>query len=154
MTNLHFSSARDDYGTPPEIFAGLNAEFGFELDVCATAENTKCKKYFSPEQDGLQQKWAPRVCFCNPPYGRVIGRWLEKAYLESIQGALVSCLVPARTDTKWWHQYAKRGEIRYLRGRIKFIGAEHPAPFPSAVVIFRPPILGLEFVPKPDIRSL
>ena len=79
---------------------------------------------------------------------------MAKGYGESLRGATVVCLVPARTDTKWWHQYARRGEIRYLRGRLKFVSAQHEAPFPSAVVVFRPPILGLEFVPKLDVNSL
>jgi hypothetical protein len=75
----------------------------------------------------------------NPPYGRGISVWMEKAYNESRQGALVVCLIPSRTDTLWWHNYAMKGEIRFIKGRIKFGGHENPAPFPSAVVIFRPP---------------
>ena len=152
--NIHFSSVRQDWGTPTNLFEGLDAEFGFDVDVCATADNAKCRKFFSPREDGLKQSWAPLSCFCNPPYGREIGNWMAKGYGESLRGATVVCLVPARTDTKWWHQYARRGEIRYLRGRLKFAGAQHAAPFPSAVVVFRPPILGLVFVPKLDVNSL
>ncbi len=74
----------------------------------------------------------------NPPYGREIKKWMEKAYLESTKGAVVVCLVPARTDTAWWHDYAMLGKVRFIRGRLKFSGAKHSAPFPSAVVVFRP----------------
>ena len=120
---------------------GLNAEFGFEMDVCATAENAKCRKFFTPEDNGLVQHWEG-VCWMNPPYGREIERWMRKALESAQQGAMVVCLVPARTDAKWWHRYAMRGEIRYSRGRLKFSNSENSAPFPNAVVIFRPPILG------------
>ena len=75
----------------------------------------------------------------NPPYGRAIGGWVQKAFESSQQGALVVCLLPARTDTRWWHEYVMRGEVRLLRGRITFEGGAHPAPFPSAIAIFRPP---------------
>ena len=139
--NVHFRSQRHDWETPQFLFDGLNAEFGFELDVCATVENAKCKRYFSEEDDGLSQTWEG-VCWMNPPYGREIGRWMRKAFGSARDGATVVCLVPARTDTAWWHKYAARGEIRYLRGRLKFNGAENSAPFPSAIVIFRPPKCG------------
>lgn len=126
-----------DWGTPPEVFEPLDAEFHFTLDVCATAENAKCARYFTEEEDGLAQDW-DGVCWMNPPYGREILGWMKKAYEESRKGATVVCLVPSRTDTRWWHEYAmKADEIRYVKGRIKFIGAESGAPFPSAVVVFR-----------------
>ena len=134
-------SGRDDWETPQFLFDGLNAEFGFEVDVCATVENAKCKRYFTPEDDGLVQEWKG-TCWMNPPYGRVIGRWIQKAFEASLGGALVVCLVPARTDTRWWHKYAMRGEIRYLRGRLRFGNSDNSAPFPSAIVIFRPPASG------------
>lgn len=135
------SSATDEWATPQDFFDGLNQEFGFGLDVCATAENAKCDAYYTKEQDGLAQAWneAAATCWMNPPYGRQIGAWMEKAYTESRRGVTVVCLVPARTDTAWWHEYAMRGEIRFIRGRLKFGGAKNSAPFPSAVVIFRPP---------------
>lgn len=144
--NLHFMSKRNDWETPQFLFDGLNAEFGFEVDVCATAETAKCKRYFTPEDDGLSQKWEG-TCWMNPPYGRVIGRWMQKAFEASLGGALVVCLVPARTDTRWWHKYAMRGEIRYLRGRLRFGNAHNSAPFPSAIVIFRPPTCGQLQIP-------
>ena len=139
--NVHYMSERHDWETPQFLFDGLNAEFGFEVDVCATAENAKCRKFFTPEDNGLVQHWEG-VCWVNPPYGREIERWMRKALESAQQGATVVCLVPARTDTKWWHRYAMRGEVRYLRGRLKFSNSENSAPFPSAVVIFRPPIWG------------
>lgn len=133
-----FSSKTDDWATPMQTFRELDHEFGFGLDVCASADNAKCARYFTKEQDGLAQSWEG-VCWMNPPYGEVIGQWMEKAYLSAEAGATVVCLVPARTDTAWWHDYAMRGEVRFLRGRLKFGAAENSAPFPSAVVVFRPP---------------
>lgn len=119
------------------MFGPLHEEFAFDLDVCATAGNAKCAVYFSEAQDGLTQEWFG-TAWMNPPYGREIGRWMAKAYDESLRGVTTVCLVPARTDTAWWHDYAmKADEIRYLRGRIRFEGAENNAPFPSAIVIFR-----------------
>lgn len=135
------SSATDEWETPQDFFDGLNKEFGFELDVCATAENAKCDAYYTKEQDGLAQTWnEAAVCWMNPPYGKQISAWMKKAYTENRRGVTVVCLVPARTDTAWWHEYAMRGEIRFIRGRLKFGGAKNSAPFPSAVVIFRPPV--------------
>ena len=130
-------SKRRDWETPQFLFDGLNAEFGFERDVCATAENAKCRDFFTPEDDALAQRWEG-VCWMNPPYGREIARWMKKAFESARQGATVVCLVPARTDTRWWHRYAMRGEIRYLQGRLKFSRSGGRAPFPSAIVIFRP----------------
>jgi phage N-6-adenine-methyltransferase len=103
--------------------------------VCATAENAKCSRYFTIEDDGLAQEWRGR-CWMNPPYGREIGAWMAKAWSSAAAGALVVCLVPARTDTPWWHDYAIKGEVEFLRGRLKFGGHKNPAPFPSAVVVF------------------
>lgn len=120
-----------------ELFRMLDAEFGFELDVCATPDNAKCATYFSPEVNGLRQQWRG-VCWMNPPYGNAIGDWMAKAYLSSLEGATVVCLVPARTDTQWWHGFAMRGEIRFLQGRLRFGGGQNSAPFPSAIVVFRP----------------
>lgn len=131
------SSATDQWATPQEFFDALNEEFGFDTDVCALPDNAKCQRYFTPEIDGLKQEWTG-VCWMNPPYGRAIGHWMRKAYESSLAGATVVCLVPARTDTAWWHDYAMRGEIRYVRGRLKFGGSQNSAPFPCAVVVFRP----------------
>lgn len=132
------SSTTDEWATPQDFFDGLNQEFGFGLDVCATAENAKCDAYYTKKQNGLAQAWhkAAAVCWMNPPYGRQIGAWMKKAYEESQKGVTVVCLVPARTDTAWWHDYAMRGSVRFVRGRLKFGGGKNSAPFPSAVVIF------------------
>jgi phage N-6-adenine-methyltransferase len=136
-----FSSATDEWETPRFLFDGLDAEFGFDLDVSANHINAKCKRYFTRTEDGLRQKWEG-VCWMNPPYGRDIERWMQKAFESASAGALVVCLVPVRTDTRWWHKFAMRGEIRYLRGRLRFGGSKNSAPFPSALVIFRPPKCG------------
>lgn len=133
---VHFSSATDMWATPQATFDALHREFHFETDVCAVAGNAKCPRFFTPEVDGLAQEWTG-VCWMNPPYGRGIGAWVEKAYRSSLQGATVVCLLPARTDTAWWHDYVMRGEVRFLRGRLKFGDGKGSAPFPSAVVIFR-----------------
>ena len=98
---VHFSSRRNNWETPRDLFDKLNEEFNFELDVCATSENAKCKKYYSPEEDGLKEEWKG-LCWMNPPYGREIGKWMKKAYESALAGATVVCLVPARTDTAWW----------------------------------------------------
>jgi len=141
MSNLtvHFSSKTDEWTTPQDFFDRLNEEFHFTLDVCATPENTKCRRYFTKHENGLLQKWEG-VCWMNPPYGRVIGQWVKKAYESALDGATVVCLLPARTDTSWWHDYCMKGEIRFVRGRLKFGDASENAPFPSAVVVFRPGI--------------
>jgi phage N-6-adenine-methyltransferase len=104
--------------------------------VCADDHNAKCKRYFTKEQDGLVQNWQGSV-WCNPPYGKEIGKWLKKAYESYLDGARVVLLVPARTDTAWWHDYAMKGEIRFIRGRLKFGDSKNSAPFPSAVIVFK-----------------
>jgi phage N-6-adenine-methyltransferase len=111
-------------------------EFAFDVDVCALPENAKVGRYFTPQENGLAQEWRG-VCWMNPPYGRGIGAWVRKAYESAQDGATVVCLLPARTDTAWFHDYCQRGEIRFLRGRLKFGGSKNSAPFPSMVVIFR-----------------
>ncbi len=132
---VHFSSATDDWSTPQELFDQLEAEFGFDLDVCATAENAKCERFFTRDVDGLGQPWAGN-CWMNPPYGDAIGDWVAKAHATGDEGWLVVCLLPARTDTNWWWDHARYGEVRFLKGRLRFGGAESSAPFPSCVVIF------------------
>jgi phage N-6-adenine-methyltransferase len=134
--SVHFSSKTDLWATPQYFFDQLNAKYNFEIDVCASIDNAKCQKYFTIENDGLSQKWHG-VCWMNPPYGREIIKWMKKAYESSLQGATVVCLVPARTDTKWWHEYAMKGKIEFIRGRLKFGNSKNSAPFPSAIVIFK-----------------
>ncbi len=138
MSNVHFSSATPEWFTPQETFDALNAEFGFTLDPCCTHENAKCVRHFTKQEDGLAQDWGSDIVFMNPPYGREIKDWMRKADESSLNGSTVVCLVPARTDTAWWHEYSLKGEIRFMRGRLKFGGASTNAPFPSAVVVFRP----------------
>jgi phage N-6-adenine-methyltransferase len=133
--SVHFSSATDLWATPQDFFDKQNAIHGFTLDVCATASNAKCARYFTEADDGLAQPWHG-VCWMNPPYGRTIGLWMRKAYESSLTGATVVCLVPSRTDTRWWHDYAMKGQIEFIRGRLKFGNAKNSAPFPSALVIF------------------
>lgn len=107
INNAMFSSNRDDWETPLELFNQLDAIYHFDLDVCALPHNAKCDKYYTPDDDGLSKPWEG-TCWMNPPYGRQIGRWMEKAYKSSLVGATVVCLVPSRTDTAWWHDYAMR----------------------------------------------
>jgi phage N-6-adenine-methyltransferase len=131
-----YTSNTEDWETPANFFYELHNEFNFDLDVCASSENAKCKKYFTKETNGLNQQWMG-ICFMNPPYGREIHKWIKKAYDSSLQGATVVCLVPARTDTKWFHDYCIKGEIRFIKGRLKFGDAKNSAPFPSMIVIFK-----------------
>ena len=138
--SVHFSSATDEWSTPAELVAELAHAFGpFDLDPAATAENAKAPRYFTRADDGLAHPWTGRV-FLNPPYGRAVGAWLAKAAAAAREGTaeLVVCLVPARTDTAWWHTAIAEGaEIEYLRGRVRFGGADSAAPFPSALLVFR-----------------
>lgn len=136
-TDVMFSSQTDLWETPQKLFDELNAEFHFDLDVCATHQNAKCEKYFTKEQDGLKQNWRGSTCWMNPPYGRTIAAWVRKAYESAKNGVTVVCLLPARTDTAWWHDYCMKGEIRFIRGRLNFNGSKNHAPFPSAIVIFK-----------------
>lgn len=137
-----FSSRTDQWATPRAVLARLADEFGpFDLDVCADAENTAAPRWFDVEADGLAQTWAARCAWCNPPYGRQsTGRWLRKAAEAVAAGQCrrVVCLIPARTDTRWWHQVVQPHAtvIRFLPGRLKFGDAKHAAPFPSCVVVF------------------
>lgn len=131
-----FSSSRMDWRTPAHIFKQLNDEFNFEWDLAASDTNALCAKYYTEREDALNQKWNG-VCFLNPPYGRQIIKWIEKAYRSSLNGATVVLLIPARTDTAYWHDYCMKGEIRFIRGRLKFDDGKNSAPFPSAIVIFK-----------------
>jgi len=143
LSAVLFSSRSEEWETPHDVFDELDREFNFTLDVCATRQNAKCKRYYDRHRDGLAQDWSRERVFMNPPYGREIGRWMSKARHESRRGALVVCLVHARTDTRWWHENVEgiASEIRFVRGRIRFGRAGipgQPAPFPSAIVVYRP----------------
>lgn len=137
-TAVMFSSATDLWATPQWLFDDFNAEFGFTLDACALPSNAKCAKYFTPEVDGLAQDWGGEVVWCNPPYGREIGKWVKKCAEESKKNnTTVVALLPARTDTRWFHEYIyHKAEVVFLRGRLKFGDAKNSAPFPSMIVIF------------------
>ena len=148
-----FSSATGEWSTPQDLFDELDREFRFGLDPCATPENAKCAEFYTKEDDGLSKHWGGMFCasvFVNPPYGRQIKQWVKKAAQEAREGATVVMLIPARTDTAWWHDYIwdtakqqpKQGvEVRFLRGRVKFGGHRSGAPFPSAVVVFQPVVI-------------
>ena len=130
-----FTSNTDLWATPQSFFDKYDSLYNFNLDVCALPNNAKCKNYFTPEVDGLSQEWKG-ICWMNPPYGREISKWVKKAYESSLEGATVVCLLPARTDTKWWHDYCIKGKIEFIKGRLKFGNSNNSAPFPSAVVVF------------------
>jgi phage N-6-adenine-methyltransferase len=138
---VYFRSLTVEWETPQAFFDALDAEFHFTLDVAADASNAKCARYLTREDDALTQHWEG-VCWCNPPYGKELSAWLQKAYESAQAGATVVCLLPARTDRRWWHAYAARGEVRFVPGRLTFTGASNPAPFASVIVIFRPPTPG------------
>ncbi len=162
MNTVHYSSNKDEWETPPEIFDPLDAEFDFDLDPCATKENRKCQIYFDVHHDGLNgnRLWSDRgfkSAYVNPPYSNLKG-WISKCRMESQHGMTVVMLIPARTDTRAWHGYIydaehwrfRNGvEVRFLKGRIRFLengepaisrktGKPQSAPFPSCIVIFRP----------------
>lgn len=137
MDKVHFSSATDEWPTPDDYFRRLASLFNFVLDPCATPGNAKAPLYYTREDDGLVQSWHKGgAVFMNPPYGRGIGAWVKKAYETAQEGTPVVCLLPARTDTRWWHDYCSKGIVYFVRGRLKFGGHQNSAPFPSAIVIF------------------
>lgn len=132
------SSNTPEWSTPQDTFDTLNALFNFTVDVCATKENAKLQKYYTKEQDGLAQSWDNELVWCNPPYGREIGKWVKKA--NEAKGGVVVMLLPSRTDTKYFHEYIYKKlyvEIYFIKGRLKFGGCKNSAPFPSMIVIFR-----------------
>lgn len=132
-----FESATTEWETPDEIFEPLAKEFKFTLDVAAIAENTKCKKYLSPEQDGLNSPWEG-ICWCNPPYGRDLSKWVRKAVWETWNSVTTVMLIPVRSNTVWWHDLCLPfSEIRFIKGRPKFGSADQGLPWPLAILIFR-----------------
>ena len=132
-----FSSQDDVWSTPQWLYDSLHKEFGFTLDPCSDGNNAKCKNFFTLQDNGLLKDWGIETVFMNPPYSQCAD-WMRKAYGSAQEGATVVCLVPSRTDTDWWHKYAMKGEIRFLKGRLKFGTADNSAPFPSAIIVFRP----------------
>lgn len=134
----YFSSATPEWATPQDLFDRLDGRWHLDLDVCATAENAKCARYFTRADDALVQPWEG-ICWMNPPYGRGIGQWIAKAYDTARAGHTVVCLIPVRTDTAWWQRFIEPyAEVEFLKGRIRFGGAATGAPFPSCVAVFRP----------------
>ena len=133
-----FSSKTDQWATPQDFFNKLDEEFHFTLDPCADEFNHKCNTYFTIEDDGLKQDWSGNIVFCNPPYGSVIKDWVKKCSEESKkENTTVVMLIPARTDTKYFHEYIyEKAEIRFIKGRLKFGKSKNAAPFPSMVVVF------------------
>lgn len=138
ISDALFSSERMDWETPSALFDKLNEEFVFTLDPCASKHNHKCEKYYTITDNGLSKDWGNERVFCNPPYGRSIYYWVKKCAAHT---GLCVMLIPARTDTKWFHEFIYQKpnvEIRFIMGRIRFVGAKHPAPFPSMIVVFNP----------------
>lgn len=146
------SSKSDEWETPQDLFDKLNSEFHFTFDPCSQEYNYKCEKHYTKKEDGLKQDWTGEIVFCNPPYGKTIGLWVEKCWREHKEnGTTVVMLIPSRTDTKWFHKYIlnEASEIRFLQGRLKFINRTFPswredgdfkvspAPFPSMVVVYK-----------------
>ena len=144
MNEALLSSGSTEWSTPRDFFDTLNTRYGFTLDPCATAENALCKKFYTREDDGLVKSWKYETVFMNPPYGREIKHWIRKAYEESTD-CLVVALIPARTDTSYWHQFILNEDgtavregvtVRFIKGRLKFGDSKNSAPFPSALVVF------------------
>ena len=134
-----FSSKTGEWATPQDFFDKLNWRFGpFDLDPCADTHNTKCANFFTEAENGLSKSWSGFTSFINPPYGRGIDKWIAKAYKETREeGTRAVLLIPARTDTKYWHDFVmKADEVYFVKGRLKFGDSENSAPFPSAVVVF------------------
>ena len=142
---VFFSSKIQDWCTPIDFFKRLDDEFHFSLDPAATQKTAKCNKYYTPETDGLKASWAGETVFCNPPYGRDISNWVRKGYEEGQKpNTTVVMLLPARTDTTYFHQYILNGkaqDVRFLKGRLRFTDEDgsfkDAAPFPSVIVVWK-----------------
>jgi len=135
---VHFSSKSNEWNTPDDLYNILYKEFNFTLDPCTNGENNKCEKFYTEKENGLIHDWSKDIVFMNPPYGRQIRQWVEKAYNESLKGSKVVCLIPSRTDTKYWHDFIfnKASEVRFIKGRLKFGDSKNSAPFPSAIIVY------------------
>lgn len=133
-----FSSKSEEWETPDYVFRALDRKYHFTLDPCSSDLNHKTDVYFTKEQNGLLQSWGGHVVFCNPPYGRDVGKWVQKAFYENRKGVTVVLLLPARVDTKWFHEYIYLyHDVTFIRGRLKFGGSKNNAPFPSMIVEMR-----------------
>lgn len=138
-SKIMFSSNTDEWSTPQDLYDKLNEEFHFDLDVCANETNHKCALYYDRKQDGLKMPWEGHVVWCNPPYGREIGKWVKKACIEHCTNkTTIVMLLPARTDTIWFHDHILGwADIRFLKGRLKFGESKNSAPFPSMLAIYK-----------------
>ena len=139
VSKILYSSNSDEWETPQDLFDELNETYHFDLDVCATEQNAKCRRFFDKAQDGLKKSWGGATIWCNPPYSNV-AEWVRKAAEEQQSGTTTVMLVFARTDTRWFHEYIYQKpnvEVRFVKGRLKFSGAKFNAPAPSMIVIFR-----------------
>jgi phage N-6-adenine-methyltransferase len=133
-----FMSRKQDWTTPRPFFDYWNTRYNFTLDAAAEPHNALCDRYYTTEDDALTQDWEGTV-WVNPPYSAGIGKWVGKAYEEARKGATVIMLIPARTETRWWHTYVMQAaEVVLIKGRMRFGGSPINAPFPSCVVIFNP----------------
>ena len=134
-----FTSLKDSWETPDALYDTLDEEFHFCCDVCANPDNARHPCFFSKDNSCLEAQWPRGCCWMNPPYGRDIGTFLQKAVTESKKGSTVVCLLPSRTDTVWWHTYVKdvASEVRFIKGRLRFKGARYAAPFPSVIVVYK-----------------
>ena len=131
------SSKSNEWTTPQDLFNALNTIHHFTLDPASTDDNAKCEKHYTAVENGLAQNWGGETVFCNPPYGRELAKWVKKAYEESRKPRTkVVMLIPARTDTRWFHEYCVKGKIEFLKGRLKFGNSKNSAPFPSMIVVF------------------
>ena len=141
MNKVLFSSKKEDWETPIELFNKLDQEFHFTLDPCADEYNHKCKRYYTIQDNGLSKSWKDEVVYCNPPYGRKIYDWIKKCYYENKKNNItVVLLIPSRTDTRYFHEflYQKSNiELRFIKGRLKFGNSKTGAPFPSLVAIMK-----------------
>jgi site-specific DNA-methyltransferase (adenine-specific) len=138
LNSSAYMSDKSDWETPPELFDRLNKEFKFTIDVCANDKNRKCDTYLTERDDALSAEWSG-VIWMNPPYGDCLSDWVGKAYHTGLTGSTVVCLIPARTDTRWWHKFVMMSaEVRFLTRRLSFVGSTNKAPMPCCIVVFAP----------------
>lgn len=129
-------TARHDWRTPPQVFDALHKEFAFTVDAAASHENALLPRYWTARKDGAVQDWTGERVWCNPPYGKEQIPFIRKAAQRTAEVAVL--LVPARTDTRIWHECVFGvAEVRFVKGRLKFGEGKTPAPFPSAILIYR-----------------
>lgn len=147
LSAIAFSSVDDTWTTPRDFFDEVNQEFGFGLDAAALSTSTLVPdNWYGPDhpddmrRNAFTRQWGEDTkdpIWLNPPYGKTIGLWMRKASFEASGGATVVCLVPARTDTRWWHDFVIHQEVRFIKGRLKFGDSKNSAPFPSALVVMK-----------------